>query len=53
MSSPDILAGDLVILVPEFLLTSTHMTLNAMHYGRDPSSPRVFVERKPGDTRLW
>lgn len=41
------------ILDPEFLITTTHQTHNAIHYGDERQLPRPFVPRQPGDTRLW
>lgn len=41
------------ILDPEFLITTTHRTHNAIHYGDENQIPRMVVERRPGDTRLW
>lgn len=41
------------ILDPEFLITTTHRTHNAIHYGDDSLLAKPFVERRPGDTRLW
>jgi hypothetical protein len=41
------------ILDPEFLISVTHRTHNAIHYGDLNLLPRPFVERKPGDTKLW
>lgn len=38
---------------PENLITTTHRTHNAIHYGDESQLPRVFVERTPGDTTLW
>lgn len=38
---------------PEFLITVTHQTHNAIHYGDEKQLPRRFVEREPGDTLLW
>lgn len=53
MDSDDIVHGEEWILNPEFLITTTHRTHNAIHYG-DESLLRVqFVERKRGDTKLW
>lgn len=41
------------ILDPDFLITTSHETHNAIHYG-DRSLLRVpFKERTPGDTKLW
>lgn len=41
------------ILDPEFLITTTHDTHNAIHYGDESLLPKPFVERSPGDTQLW
>lgn len=41
------------ILDPEFLITTTHKTHNAIHYGDESLLPRPFVPRRHGDTRLW
>lgn len=41
------------ILDPEFLITVTHKTHNAIHYGDPSQLPRLIVERRPGDTTLW
>lgn len=41
------------ILDPEYLITVTHNTHNAIHYGDENHLPRVLVQRKPGDTKLW
>ena len=53
MSVRDITHGEEHILDPEFLITTTHRTHNAIHYGDERQLPRLFVERKPGDTKLW
>lgn len=53
MTSDDIMYGDESILDPEFLITTTHQTHNAIHYGDEKLLPRPFVERRPGDTKLW
>lgn len=53
MNMDDIVHGDPSILDPEFLITTTHRTHNAIHFGDERQLPRPFVERKPGDTRLW
>lgn len=49
----DIKHGDEAILDPEFLITTTHLTHNAIHYGDASLLPRRHVERTAGDTRLW
>lgn len=45
--------GDPDILDPEYLITTTHNTHNAIHYGDASLLPQPLVERRPGDTRLW
>lgn len=41
------------ILDPEYLITTSLQTHNAIHYGDRSLLPKPFVERQPGDTRLW
>lgn len=53
MTPEDILHGDPSILDPEFLITVSHKTHNAIHYGSEGLLPQPFVERRPGDTLLW
>ena len=53
MSVEDIRGDDPSILDPEFLITTTHKTHNAIHYGDDKLLPQLLPERGPGDTRLW
>lgn len=53
MSIEDVEHGNEAILDPEFLITTTHLTHNAIHYGNASLLPKPFVERRPGDTRLW
>ena len=48
-----IIEGDPDILDPEFLITTTHKTHNAIHYGDANLLPKRYVERRPGDTKLW
>jgi hypothetical protein len=45
--------NDFRILDPEFLITTTHRTHNAIHYGDENQIPRRLVERRRGDTALW
>jgi len=40
-------------LDPEFLITTTHRTHNAIHYGDEQLLIQPLVERKPQDTKLW
>ena len=53
MTKADIVEADPSILDPEFLITTTLVTHNAIHYGDAKQLPRLMVERKPGDTKLW
>jgi hypothetical protein len=49
----EIIHKDDDLLNPDFLITTTHNTHNAIHYGDERLLPRPFVERTPGDTSLW
>lgn len=53
ISIDDFLSNSELILDPEFLITTTHDTHNAIHFGVEKLIPKVVVERSPGDTRLW
>lgn len=53
MSVVNILEKEEWILDPEFLITTTHLTHNAIHYGVDRLIPKVVMERSPRDTKLW
>lgn len=53
MTVEEVVHGDDSILDPEFLITTSHRTHNAIHFGRTELAPREFVERRPGDTKLW
>ncbi len=53
MSLEDISHGDENVLDPEFLITTSHRTHNAIHYGDEKLLPRPFVARSHGDTKLW
>lgn len=53
MTVDDIEQGGESILDPEFLITTTHRTHNAIHYGDERLLPRPLVERSAGDTRPW
>jgi hypothetical protein len=45
--------GDPCVFDPNNLITVTHRTHNAIHYGDERMLPRPPVDRKPGDTKLW
>lgn len=53
MTRDEIAHGSDEILDPEFLITVSHNTHNAIHYGDFSLLPTPLVERLPGDTRLW
>lgn len=53
MMIDDIRHGDGIILDPNFLITTSHRTHNAIHYGDESQLPRILVDRKAGDTTLW
>lgn len=53
ISVDDILHGEAWIFDPEHLITTTHNTHNAIHYGTDKLIPKTVVARSPGDTKLW
>lgn len=53
MTASDIMHADESILDPEFLITTTHRTHNAIHYGDERLLPKPHIERRPGDTKLW
>lgn len=40
-------------LDPEFLITTTHKTHNAIHYGDESQLPHPPTVRLAGDTKLW
>lgn len=46
-------SGNPCILDPENLITVSHNTHNAIHYGDESLLPKPPVERRPGDTKLW
>lgn len=41
------------ILDPEFLITTTHKTHNAIHFGDETLLTKPLVDRRSGDTKLW
>lgn len=53
LRAEDIVNADESILDPEFLISTTHRTHNAIHYGDERQLPRPFVPRNKGDTKLW
>ena len=53
MGLEDIVNHEEWILNPEFLITTTHDTHNAIHYGAVSPYPKVVLHRTSGDTQLW
>lgn len=53
MIPDDLHQGNYDILDPEFLITTTHVTHNAIHYGDESLLPKTIIERRAGDTKLW
>lgn len=53
MTVEDIVHGNEVILDPEFLITVSHRTHNAIHFGDEKLLRAPLVVRRPGDTKLW
>ena len=49
----DIEEGSDNLLDPEFLISTSLRTHNAIHFGDKSQLPRPFVERRRGDTLLW
>jgi hypothetical protein len=49
----DIIHGEDSILDPEMLITTTHRTHNAIHFGDEKLLAKPLVPRRPGDTKLW
>jgi len=41
------------ILDPEYLITVSQRTHNAIHFGDENSLAQPLVVRRPGDTKLW
>lgn len=53
MTIDDVVHQEAWILDPEFLITTTHDTHNAIHYGDRSFLKTPFVDRSFGDTKLW
>ena len=48
----DLMDGNPEVLDPEYLISTTQLTHNAIHYGDERQVTQSFTERKPGDTWL-
>lgn len=53
MTVDDIVHGESWIFDPNFLICTTNATHNAIHYGDASLLKTKFVDRAPGDTKLW
>lgn len=53
LSLEDLRHGRDWIIDPNFLITTSLQTHNAIHYGDESLLPRGPIVRTPGDTRLW
>jgi acetyltransferase-like isoleucine patch superfamily enzyme len=53
ITAEDIRHGEEWILDPDFLITTSLRTHNAIHYGNNNFLPRGSIVRKQGDTKLW
>lgn len=53
MTAQDIIHDNDDILDPEFLISVSHRTHNAIHFGDRKLLRAPFKERRPGDTLLW
>jgi hypothetical protein len=49
----DIVQGTANALDIEFMITTTHDTHNAIHYGSAELLKKPYEPRRPGDTKLW
>jgi len=49
----DLTHGEEWILDPEYLITTTQKTHNAIHYGNRDGLYKPYVRRSAGDTKLW
>lgn len=49
----ELVHDDEQVLNPEYLITTSHETHNAIHYGDRSLLIPTLIERRPGDTRLW
>jgi len=53
IESVDLVHGAGWILDPEYLICTTQMTHNAIHFSDMAQLIPVVADRKPGDTKLW
>jgi hypothetical protein len=53
ISMEDISKGHKAIIDPNYLITTSLPTHNAIHFGDESLLPRGPIVRQPGDTKLW
>jgi hypothetical protein len=53
MTVEEVYHGDAGTIDPEFLVTVSVRTHNAIHFGDERSLAAPLVVRRPGDTKLW
>lgn len=53
MTVDDVVHAEDWIFNPEYLITTTHNTHNAIHYSDASLLPKVVIARQSGDTKLW
>lgn len=53
MTPEQVARGDSDIFDPEYLITVTFRTHQAIHFGDASLLPKPYVPRRPGDTDLW
>lgn len=53
MTVDSVVQRDLDNLDPEFLITVSHRTHNAIHFGDEHLLRSPMIVRRPGDTKLW
>lgn len=53
LTANDITHGSESLVDPEFLITTTKLTHNAIHFGNERLLPQPHQERRPNDTKLW
>jgi hypothetical protein len=53
MTVDDVVHGRGWIVDPEYLITVSRTTHNAIHFGDESLLPRPMIVRRPGDTDLW
>lgn len=53
MTKDQIIHSDPAIKDPNFLITVSHRTHNAIHYGDESQLPREYRPRQRNDTKLW